>query len=65
MGKWAEEGEAPDNLDAYGTTAPPFNYIAHPLDPDTVVTGRKTFPYPSLSIYDAVSSSLVPIEIRT
>jgi hypothetical protein len=49
--RWVEHDEAPASLDAYRTTAEPFNYIAHPLDPDTVVTGRKLFPYPSVSIY--------------
>jgi hypothetical protein len=52
MESWVEGGKAPESMDAYGTLAPAFNYIAHPLDPDTVVTGRKLFPYPSASIYD-------------
>ncbi len=50
--RWVEEGEAPDSLDAYGTTVPPMSYISHPLDPDTIVTGRRLFPYPVVSIYD-------------
>ena len=50
--RWVEAGEAPESLNAYGTTAPPISYMAHPLDPDTIVTGRKLFQYPTGSVYD-------------
>ena len=60
MESWVEHGEAPESLDAYGTTAPAFNYIAHPLDPQSVVTGRKLFPYPLESIYDGSGDPVNP-----
>lgn len=50
--RWVEQGEAPDSLNAFRTIQPPFNYIAHPLDPDTVVAGRRVYPYPATSVYD-------------
>lgn len=51
MESWVEDGNAPDQLEAFGTTAEPFNYIAHPLSLNTIVTGRKLFPYPATSVY--------------
>ena len=49
--RWVQRGEAPESLDAYGTTAPTFNYAAYPLDPQTIVTGRRLYPYPAVSVY--------------
>jgi len=49
--RWVEQGEAPDSLNAYSTTAPPASYTAYPLDLATIVTGRKLFPYPGASTY--------------
>ena len=57
---WVEDGKAPESLDAYGTTADPFNYIAHPLDPDTIVKGRRLFSYPATSIYGGVGDEADP-----
>lgn len=48
---WVEDGKAPERLEAYGTTVDPFNYIAHPLNPETILTGRSIFPYPAISVY--------------
>ncbi|MEQ8507834.1 MAG: tannase/feruloyl esterase family alpha/beta hydrolase [Rhodospirillaceae bacterium] len=58
--RWVEDDKAPESLDVYGTTAEPFNYIAHPLDPDTIVTGRRIFPYPATSIYSGVGDVTDP-----
>lgn len=60
MVQWVERGQAPASLDAYGSTAAPFNYIPHPFDPDTIVAGRKIFPYPSTSVYDGSGSTIEP-----
>jgi hypothetical protein len=60
MVQWVEHNEAPESIDAYGSTAEPFNYIAHPLDPDTVLAGRKIFPYPASSEYDGAGDVLDP-----
>jgi len=57
---WVEDGEAPKSLDAFGSSAAPFNYIAHPPDPATIVTGRRLFPYPAASIYDGAGDSADP-----
>ena len=58
--RWVEDGEAPESLDAYGTTAPSSSYSAHPLDPDTIVTGRKIFPYPATSVYGGSGDAADP-----
>jgi hypothetical protein len=60
MVQWVEQSEPPESLDAYGTTADPFNYIAHPLDPGAVLAGRRIFPYPALSEYDGSGDVLDP-----
>ncbi|MBT5239777.1 MAG: tannase/feruloyl esterase family alpha/beta hydrolase [Rhodospirillaceae bacterium] len=57
---WVEEGDAPESLDVYGATEDPFNYIAHPLDPSTIVAGRKIFPYPASSVYDGSGDVVDP-----
>ena len=57
---WVEKGKAPENLDAYGTRAAPFNYLAHPLSPEAIVTGRRLFPYPAASIYDGSGDTANP-----
>lgn len=49
--QWVESDEAPASLDAFRSTATQFNYPTHPLDPTTIVSGRRLFPYPSVSIY--------------
>lgn len=58
--RWVEDGEAPESLDVYGTTVEPFNYITHPLDPDTIMTGRRVFPYPATSVYDGSGDASDP-----
>jgi feruloyl esterase len=60
MESWVEDGQAPDRLDAYGTDAPPFNYIPHPLDPSHIVSGRRLFPFPAASTYDGSGASSDP-----
>jgi hypothetical protein len=57
---WVEDGEAPESLEAFRTTASPFNYNAHPLDPENVVAGRTLFPYPAASVYDGSGDSNDP-----
>lgn len=57
---WVEDGTAPASLEAYGTTKAPFNYIAHPLDPDSVITGRTLYPYPAASKYDGSGDTKDP-----
>ncbi len=49
--RWVEHGEAPDSLDAYRSSAAPTNYAAYPLQPATIVAGRRLFPYPAASVY--------------
>ncbi len=51
MERWVEHGEAPDSLDAYRSSAAPTNYAAYPLQPATIVAGRRLFPYPAASVY--------------
>lgn len=58
--KWVEGGEAPESLDAFRSTAAPFSYVSHPLDPATIVTGRRLFPYPSVSVYDGSGDTADP-----
>ncbi|MCB2107889.1 MAG: tannase/feruloyl esterase family alpha/beta hydrolase [Rhodobacteraceae bacterium] len=50
--QWVEQDKAPDQLDAYRTTAPPESYRPFPLDESSIVARRTIYPYPANAVYD-------------
>ncbi len=54
MERWAEQGEAPDQLVAYKTTQPwaSSSYSPFPLPPSAILAGRTLYPYPAASVFN-------------